>query len=313
MHSGEQRRVGAVAPGVGLVCLAGLLAGCSSKRPLASPADAAVSAPDAGGSAGTIPQVGRAPARVDGSVSGATDAAALSRSDALKSVPAAGDAGQPDAPSECHPQVETCNGADDDCDGPVDEGCPSGPLTLVGVYRSGVFGSAADKMWDGACPDGALLSGFDLYGTTSVRGLRPLCTTFSVEEDRGVTPFAFRLIASEAKVQPGFGDLSGEQTTIKCSGGSAIVSLEGRSGSQIDSLFFHCAVPQLVRNGPGYDVSLSGSEHSAVFNLGSTGGAPFAAACPSPSAASGVFGWYQPSFIWSIGVACVEARVVVRP
>ena len=104
-------------------------------------------------------------------------------------LPSAPDAALPDAAPACVPRAEVCNGADDNCDGVTDDGCPVDNALLVTqgpLVSSPVFGSLnLDQSVPVVhrCPPGQVVVAITGNSGYAIDSLGVVCAALRVRED----------------------------------------------------------------------------------------------------------------------------------
>ncbi len=158
------------------------------------------------------------------------------------------------------PRGEICDDGDDDCDGTVDDGCPSAVRT--GADRNlTAFGGGGGGAFRLACGAGQAAVGVDVRAGAEIDQVEVICQQVGLSVDRGSTPHGFTTRATGGQARTGTaGGGGGGQVTFVCPGGSFLHALQVRSGARVDQATFTCArlefvgypgAPRLARSDTG--------------------------------------------------------------
>jgi len=168
------------------------------------------------------------------------------------------------AQGECRassPQPEVCNGADDDCDGFVDEGCPRG-LTWVSSDSSPVYGGNAPTnppQMTTNCPADQIIRGFRLnrgyccFPRRDVIG-NIAATCGRVELNTSGNPYTYEVRILNGDVLPTHGQAVDGFIEWQCPANQAVMKAEVSSGWYVDKLRFTCGTPQITGNRGSYAI-----------------------------------------------------------
>ena len=163
------------------------------------------------------------------------------------SVPRAdgGAAGAP-SPAPCVATgAESCNDQDDDCNGIVDDGCPSGITTTFEKDLQVLGDSAGGVAFTDDCKDGEALAGVEATMGAFLSQIRGVCRTISLtlsanaEHGYQVTLGAARALDAHPETSPG------TPTTLACPENEALIGV--RLGEQNYSLGDGKTVPVIAR------------------------------------------------------------------
>ncbi|HTA90416.1 MAG TPA: putative metal-binding motif-containing protein [Polyangiaceae bacterium] len=125
---------------------------------------------------------------------GAGGAASVAQ-DATDSGGAAGDTS-----ATCTPHAELCNGKDDDCDGTVDNGCPSAFLRGSATQRPALGDSTGGSAFAGVCATDEVITGLQIATSNWLDQVTAVCQKYTLGVNTQVTPYqySFALGASES-------------------------------------------------------------------------------------------------------------------
>jgi hypothetical protein len=139
------------------------------------------------------------------------------------------------------PSGESCNGLDDDCNGTVDNGCPSSLGT--GSDRSLTsYGGNGGSTFRLVCPSGQMAVGVDIRSASELDRVQVICQALTLNEDRGSDPYTYQSAATGGQSRTASaGGGGGSQSTLTCPAGSFLHRTRVRSGSRIDQLSVTCA------------------------------------------------------------------------
>jgi hypothetical protein len=182
--------------------------------PPVPPAPAGGVAPDAAPDRAPDPPTVCAPSQTTGCYTGAaaTRGVGVCR-DGLRSCLPDGSWGE--CQGQKLPGTEACNGADDDCDGATDKGCPiDGALLATDGARttSPIFGSFSldqNQPVTHRCPPGQVIAAFTGHSGYAIDSLGVDCAALRVREDRGAMPLRYPLAVERGESFAPVGGTSG--------------------------------------------------------------------------------------------------------
>jgi hypothetical protein len=206
-----------------------------------------------------------------------------------------------DCQGEQRPAAEQCNGADDDCDGTVDDGCPKhGALLRTEQIPppSPVLGSLAlprAVTFIDSCPQGQAIVGLTGNYGSGIDSLGVRCGSLQGHEDRSVRPYRYELAVAPGQEfipRGGTGGMpNGIDPRMRCPANEVLVGLSGWvdpdapescptnycpfTGTLCRSLYgltISCA-PYELRGSPGnFTVVRSSAPHQVSQRIGVVGG-----------------------------------------
>lgn len=202
-------------------------------------------------------------------------------------------------------QSEICNGRDDDCDGAIDEGCPSD--VGLGVATNGTsYGGSGGSAFTSNCPAGGVLTAISIRAAARVDAVAGRCRTVSLATDTTGSEHSYSLATSTTMTSlPSYGGTGGSLYNDSCGPDEVVIGIDGRSGTEVDRLSFACGKVALssttatitpVRTSP---------------NRGGTGGSAFSYRCPAGQVAVGLFG-RTGRRVDRIGLRCAPVNVTLR-
>ncbi len=215
------------------------------------------------------------------------DAAATARDAGSDAVATSFEAGDARCVSGEAPSVELCNAVDDDCDGRVDNGCPMNS-TLGATEASQLYGGTGGSPFDGACPAGQALVGFEGRSGDRLDAVAPVCAVIELEAIVLSPELNFRVRTRTPTIQPIRGGTGGGVFSDRCATDEIVIGLGGRSGSGVDMLAFTCGSVTFERVSGAFAPVVTTTTTSATH--GGTGGGALSYGCGPGRIASGITG-----------------------
>jgi hypothetical protein len=205
--------------------------------------------------------------------------------------------------------TEVCDGADNNCNGAVDEGCPTGVSGLTTFdFQSTAWGGGGGGGYDMQCPAGQFVTGIFGRSGSLLDAVGIVCGTPRFVEDRSVTPYRYRIDVAPAGTVGSVGGGGGGAFRYDCPANSMAMRALGRAAGYVDQFRVECYRWDVENAaGVGWRVVRSGATGISGAYGGGGGGA-FDYTCPSagggqPSAMRRVFGGAG-GYIDRIGVWC---------
>jgi hypothetical protein len=126
--------------------------------------------------------------------------------------------------TQCVPAAEICNGTDDNCDGEVDEGCPSSFAWSNAVDEDTLGDGFGGSYFPSSCETNEVLVGLRTNFGRFFSGMGALCSAVAVQPTDELVPYDYQLSLGEPRHVPGHGD-EGTTTDLLCNPGSVVVGI----------------------------------------------------------------------------------------
>lgn len=217
----------------------------------------ASSGPDAGGAGGAAGTAGSVTA-------GAASAGA----------PGAGSGGATPTEPKCEPQgAEICDGEDDDCNGVVDDGCPSGLSTVFDKDLPEIGDSPGGSKFVDDCSDGAVLGGIKLGVDGFLGQVQGICRKLTLQLSPNADSGYEVKLSSDVTLAAHPPTTENPVVTATCPENETLVGLRlsqqnttlagGAMAVIIPQVTLSCAKLTLSKQGDGYVVSWEGKRELA--------------------------------------------------
>jgi hypothetical protein len=182
----------------------------------------------------------------------------------------AGDAADGPLPSVCvEAGAETCNGTDDDCDGIIDNPCPSG--VEVGTFNGTVsFGGGGGTAFQDTCPAGEALIGLTVKINNWIRQIQGRCGKITVVENTSAIPYTYSIAVLASTTMPSHGSDTVTTEAITCPPNAVVVGASGREGIYVDAITLSCAPLSLSGSGSSFGLTIGAA--TPVGPVGGTNG-----------------------------------------
>jgi hypothetical protein len=227
------RLLAARAPGLALLTAAPGLVGCSFFAPtLEEYARGAAGAGGAGsvaqgatdnggaGSAGQSGAVAQGGAVNQGGSGGAGQGGSVAQG-ATDSGGAAGDTSV-----TCTPHAEICNGKDDDCDGTIDNGCPSGFLRGSATQRPALGDSTGGSAFADVCTTDEVVTGLQIATSDWLDQITAVCQKYTLGVNTQVTPYQYSFALGTTESLPSHPSMTTDSIqALTCPSGTVLVGL----------------------------------------------------------------------------------------
>src|SRR5690606_27715735 len=148
----------------------------------------------------------------------------------------------------CSESIEFCNDRDEDCDGVVDDGCPS-DLSFCCPTTLGPFGSAGG--FTEACPSGTVLMGMAGRASGSLVAVQPICAELFMTVDLRVPENAYPVFRGSPVLGTMRGGTSGTAFDDRCPGEDVVIGV--RAGVTdlgiLTGIALQCGTVTVMRTG----------------------------------------------------------------
>lgn len=223
---------------------------------------------------------------------------------------------------------EVCEGYDGDCDGVIDDGCPSS-FSIANLRSLNQTAGTGSGWTYYDCPAGEVMSGIRVHGkiplgfcsgSTGVFGVRPVCSKPVINAATANDPISY----SSSNTSIGQGPLMGQSpspdggcgwdtikdNTFQCSSGASMRGIYGRSGSRIDRLGAICIARTLNYSFTPASMSLITEGTTATGPSGWNGGGDFSRRCANNEVVKGIWVAYSGGRATAIDLRCADINLV---
>ncbi len=207
----------------------------------------------------------------------------------------------------CTASIEFCNDTDEDCDGVVDDGCPSSIATCCAT-SAGSFGSTSGSVFSDPCPTGTVLMGMAGRASARVDQLQPICASLVIETDRSGRPdYAYPIRRGAAILGATHGGAGGTGFDDRCPNDDVVIGIYGSADdlAGVGSIVLRCGRVSVARSGLSWRLSVT-----PTVDLPMRGGAsstPFASDCGT-GAVSQIDGRAD-TIVERIGITCEQLQL----
>ncbi len=198
-------------------------------------------------------------------------------------------------------QPESCNGRDDDCNGRIDEGCPTKLNTIFSTKEYLKIAKVTSSLckyspWV-VCPAGYVWTGlkFTTYNN-KITLIYPYCHKWALKTDKTKQPYQYSVSIYKEKI----GDRCGNSMftgsylyILRCPSNKVIVGIEGnQSSNSIHGLKLHCAKLSIKGSTPKHYKMEYGSVSKTSFG-GLSSSSSFYKRCPQGYKANRLLIYYS--------------------
>lgn len=184
----------------------------------------------------------------------------------------------------CGTTLEFCNDRDEDCDGTVDDGCPS-RLSLCCPSPAGSYGSVGSgTAFADPCPSGTVLMGVAGRASTRIDQLQPICAALVLEVDRTPGHLEHRYPVRRGSPMLGatHGGTGGTAFDDRCPGNDVVIGVQahvvsdGLGNDTLTALSLQCGTVTVERLGLSWRVRITPTVTTPVRG---GAGTPYASDC----------------------------------
>lgn len=183
--------------------------------------------------------------------------------------------------------LELCNGADDDCDGNADDGCPTDVSMCCAAAGTSHGGNGGDAFSVG-CPVGSVLVGFDGRAGERVDQITPVCAPIDVQHVAGVPERSYLVRTGTPFTTGSLGGTGGSVFSARCPQHQVVIGMQGNAGARISRIGLTCGSLAIAHVARSWILSVASASTTASFGGG--GGGAFTYACPRGTIATGASG-----------------------
>lgn len=203
---------------------------------------------------------------------------------------------------EVVPGDERCNGLDDDCDGIIDEACPTG-VVLTPAEKSALFGGSGGAQFEADC-DSSVVTGIDVTWGANIDSLQVRCGDLSLVQSHS-EPSGYEVVVTQVPTALGpYGGTGGaNEGSASCPENAVVSGFYGWTGTRVDSLGIECSTLDVVKESEGVYKLVRTKVHESPL-LGSNGGSKtYDVVCKDAGALSAFKGYAIP-YLYKIGGNC---------
>jgi len=176
------------------------------------------------------------------------------------------------------PAARVCDGADNNCNGVVDDGCPS-QIALGATSGGPIYGGSGGTAYTSLCGENEVVVGVELRYGSEIDRLQLRCQPLGLLILTGTIPHTFRIDRTgSASLLTAYGGTGGSIASYTCPSGEAVVGIQGRAATRLDALQVRCG-SWAVAGTPGSFVVTRTLGALSPFR-GGNGGTAFTYTCP---------------------------------
>lgn len=219
--------------------------------------------------------------------------------------------------------AETCNGSDDDCNGVVDDGCPSGITTTFAKDLPLLGDSPGGSAFTDDCGDGEVLAGVGVTMGAFLSQIHGLCRPLSLELTQNAEHQYQVKLGDVRALQPHPGASPDWPTRLVCPNDDALVGIrlaqqyytpsDGNAVAVTSRIWLTCAKLVLKAHGDELAVSWEGAKELAPASGSIANGTAWFASSAAPEGLVGsrLLGT-SGSWIDRVGFGVSELKVVLK-
>ncbi len=131
-----------------------------------------------------------------------------------------------DTSTACTPHPELCNGKDDDCDGTIDNGCPSGFLRGGATERPALGDSTGGSAFADVCATDEVVTGLQIGTSDWLDQITAVCQKYALGVNTQVTPYQYSFALGTAESLPSHPSMTTDSIqALTCQAGTVLVGL----------------------------------------------------------------------------------------
>lgn len=175
----------------------------------------------------------------------------------------------------CAESFEFCNDRDEDCDGTIDDGCPS-DVTFSSSGALGPFGRGGGGFLD-ACPAGTVLMGIAGRAAGTLVQIQPICAELFMTVELRIPENAYPVFRGDPVLGDPHGGTGGTAFDDRCTGDDVVIGVWGAttddSGGTLSTLTgiaLQCGTVRVVRTGLSWARTITPTDMTPMRGGGGT-------------------------------------------
>lgn len=141
-------------------------------------------------------------------------------------MPTAGNAGSSGIGGDGGCAAETCNGADDDCDGVIDNGCPTSLAPGSATLETPLGDSDGGSSFSTLCKAGEVIVGLKLNFSGWLNQVTAICQPLALQADKQTAPYTYSIAFGADHVLPSHpATADGSAQDLNCAPGQVLVGI----------------------------------------------------------------------------------------
>jgi hypothetical protein len=166
-----------------------------------------------------------------------------------------------------------CDGEDDDCNGVVDDGCPSGVSTVFAQDMEELGDSTGGSKFADDCADGAVLAGIQVGMAGYLRQVKGVCRKLQLERSAGAPSGYIVKLVADAELAPHPPTTDSPISQTMCNENETLVGLrisqqytampDGSMLAVIPQVTLFCAKLTVAKEGDAYSMNWEGKRAMA--------------------------------------------------